>query len=145
MSSADTTSYMPNYSDEAQLSRGLLLSNHLDLNIYVEDDNKEYLYEYILMKLLPDYKFHKLGIYPQGGKNGVIKAYREFGVSTKGTPNFFIVDADFDVLLNKIEVNNPHFIYLEKYNIESYLFDMDSILSYLSCSLEQRRKTCPRF
>ena len=43
-----------NYSNEALLSRVLFLASSTELNIFVEDDGKEYEYEEIFERLLPD-------------------------------------------------------------------------------------------
>ena len=43
---------------------------------------------------------------------------------------------DFDFLLKKDIIENPHFIYLEKYEIENYIVDENAIIRFLKNELE---------
>ena len=68
------------YSDEALLNRALYLASPTKINIFVEDDGKEYRYEEIFERLLSDGV--KIScIFPTGGKQKLEEAYGLFGKS----------------------------------------------------------------
>ena len=83
-----------NYSDEGLLTRVIFLASQNDLNIFVEDVNKEYEYEEIFERLLsPDIRINC--IFPTGGKPALETAYDLFGSSTEYGKTLFISDGDF--------------------------------------------------
>ena len=129
------------HSDEALLSRVLFLVSSTELNIFVEDDGKEYEYEEILERLLPsDIKINS--IFPTGGKPKLEEAYELFGKSEEYGKCFFIADGDFDMALGRKQISASNFVYLEKYNIESYLIDVSCIGYFMRPILhEQLDKT----
>lgn len=130
-----------NYSDEAKLNRSILRANDNDIfRLYVEDEHGEYQYQIILEKLFPNLDVNKILISALGGKNSVIKAYEERGPETNSIPNIYLVDADFDLLLDKKKINHKHFIYLERYNIESYFPDKDNTIKYLRSVTKSLKK-----
>ena len=129
------------HSDEALLSRVLFLASSTDLNVFVEDDGKEYEYEEILERLLPEGIKINL-IFPTGGKPRLEEAYELFGKSEEYGKCFFIADGDFDKALGRTQINAANFVYLEKYNIESYLIDESCIGHFMRPILhEQLDKT----
>ena len=127
------------YSSEALLSRVLFLASSTELNIFVEDDGKEYEYEEILERLLPDSIRINL-IFPTGGKLYLEEAYDLFGKSEEYGKCFFIADGDFDKALGRTQINAPNFLYLEKYNIESYFIDESCIANFMRPLLCQQLK-----
>lgn len=130
-----------NYSNEALLSRVLFLASSTELNIFVEDDGKEYEYEEIFERLLPD-GIHINIIFPTGGKLQLEEAYDLFGKSSEYGKCFFIADGDFDLALGRKQINAPNFVYLEKYNIESYLIEGTCAANFMRPILrEQIEKT----
>jgi hypothetical protein len=101
-----------------------------DFNVFVEDEDKEYEYETIFKRLFGD-KYCIFTIFPCGGKPKVEKYFNEFGEEDNGVKNFYIVDGDFDRYIDRELINNPCFIYLKTYNIESYFLDEESCVQYI--------------
>lgn len=127
------------YSESALMNRVLFLAEYNDITIFVEDEGKEHEYENIFSRMFDD-TLTINNIFPMKGKPGVEKAYREYGEKYDNKPAIYLVDGDFDLLLEKPIVNNPSFIYLEKYNIESYYVDKKAILRYVSGKLKKRQR-----
>ena len=125
------------YSDEALLNRALYLASPTKINIFVEDDGKEYRYEEIFERLLSDGV--KIScIFPTGGKQKLEEAYGLFGKSKENGKCFFIADGDFDKALKREQVNAPNFVYLKKYNIESYLIQESCIAKFMRPKLRKQ-------
>ena len=125
------------YSNEALASRALLYSGLNDINLYVEDTDKEYEYETIFRRLLGD-KYCIKTIFPLGGKPKVKQQYKEFGSETDGIKNFYIVDGDFDRYISPNDmICDDCFIYLKTYNIENYYIDENACLTYAKGCLKQ--------
>lgn len=127
------------YSEEALLNRVIFLSDSNEINIIVEDEYKEYKYENILNRLF-SYQLNINNIFPMKGKPGVKKAFEEYGAVYDGKPAIYLVDGDFDVIMDKDMVDHPNYIYLEKYNIECYYVDKDATLRFMSGKLKKRQK-----
>lgn len=124
------------YSEEALLSRVLYLISSTELNIFVEDEGKEYEYEEIFERLLSNEIRINL-IFPTGGKPRLEEAYSLFGTSAEYGKCFFIADGDFDIALGREQINAPNFIYLKRYNIESYLIDKTAIIKFMRPKLKK--------
>ena len=130
-----------NYSDEAKLNRSIFRANDDDIfRLYVEDENGEYQYQIILEKIFPNVDVNKILISALGGKNNIINAYKEIGLETDSIPNIYLVDADFDLLLNEKKINDKHFIYLDRYNIESYFPNKENTIKYLRSVTKSLKK-----
>lgn len=131
-----------NYSDEANATRYILLKDTNDINIFVEDKDKEYEYEPIINRML-DGKYKISSIFGVGGKPKLIERFHEFGTVDADNPskiNIYIADGDFDALLIPHDmITNDHFIYLETYNIETYYIDEDATIEYLCGHFKQRK------
>lgn len=120
------------------MNRVLFYSDKNEINIFVEDEGKEFEYEHIFERLFSrEIKIDK--IFPMKGKEGVKKAFDEFGVESEGKIAIYLVDGDFDLILEKDMVNHPQFIYLDKYNIESYYIDEEAIIEFMMGNLHKRR------
>lgn len=149
------------YSENGLRNRVLFYSGINDINIYVEDSGKEYLYEEIFKRLLGE-KYRIVSIFPLGGKKQVLKQYvRKGESSSKGNPNVFLLDGDFDRYIDYESANKDDYtgpvdddsmleefilgkmfisksvIYLESYNIENYFIDENAIVSYIKGILEK--------
>lgn len=74
------------------------------------------------------------------GKPGVKKAFEEFGESYNGKPIVYLVDGDFDLIMDKDMVIHPNYIYLDKYNIESYYIDKAATLRFMAGKMKKRQK-----
>lgn len=126
------------YSEDALMNRMLFLSNANDINIVVEDTNHEYVYENIFERMLGD-EIKIESIFPMNGKSGVEKAYKKNGKYYKGKPTFYIVDGDFDILLEKNKIVDDNYFYLERYNIESYYIEKQSVEKFMSWKMKKRK------
>lgn len=124
------------YTSEGLLNRVMFLSSANEINIFVEDRDKEYEYQNIFERLFGDEIIIKK-IFATGGKLEVQKAYREYGDVYENKKNFYIVDGDFDLLLDKPMIDKPNYIYLQKYNIESYYIDKNATLLYMSGKMKK--------
>lgn len=128
------------FSEDALSNRPLFLSSLNDINIFVEDDGKEYIYEEILERLLGDC-VHIFCIFPLGGKSAVLQKHRISNkYDAKGNSNIFIVDGDFDNLWDENKVIADNLIYLDRYNIESYYCTKDSAIKYMRGILRKTRE-----
>lgn len=111
------------FSPEAAATRYYFYQDLNEINLFIEDLGKEYEYETIFKRLLgSEYSIET--IFALGGKSNVIAKFREFGESSGGIENYYLVDGDFDRYLRPADmIQHPHFIYLDRYNIESYFLD----------------------
>jgi hypothetical protein len=116
---------IPTKSDAFLKGIDIFYTQFNDVNFYIEDEDQENFYFSILKKLFPGIRLDK--IFPLRGKDNVIeKSKRHIGDKKK----VFIVDKDFDDLLNKKVIQNNLF-YLEEYSIENYLLDEKAIKEYI--------------
>ena len=119
------------FSKEALSNRTLFLSTFNDINVFVEDVGKEYIYEEIFERLF-DGQINIFTVFPLGGKDAVIKKQNETNIyDNSGKLNVFLVDGDFDILWEDQKVIAPNLIYLTRYNIESYYCSKEAILKYM--------------
>lgn len=127
------------YSEDALLSRVLFLASKTELNIFVEDAGKEYEYEEIFERLLPT-GLKVNCIFPTGGKPGLEEAFDLFGSKEEYGKCFFVADGDFDIVLGKHMITADNFVYLKKYNIESYLLHRNTVLKFMRPKLKRTLK-----
>ncbi|WP_099810341.1 DUF4435 domain-containing protein [Streptococcus suis] len=148
------------YSQEGLRNRSIFYKQ--DINIFVEDTDKEYLYEEILNRLLND-KYKIETVFPLGGKNKVLSEYIKQGeVSKSGIPNLFLVDGDFDryldyssvtrndyqgsrefaqqvsLFVNDKIIESDSVLYLEAYNIENYFIDENAIIKFIKGIMQKK-------
>lgn len=128
------------YSEAALLNRVLFYSDYNDVNIFVEDEGKEYIYEDIFQRMFDD-QIEIRKILPMKGKPGVEKAFKEYGCKYDGKPAIYLVDGDFDLVMGKKMIENPNYIYLEKYNIESYYIDEMAVLRFMAGKMKKTKKS----
>lgn len=133
------------YSEDALLNRPLYLISSTGVNIFVEDTGKEYEYEAIFNRLFNKNEINIKNIFAMGGKKNLIEGYKKYSPDPD-TISLFIADGDFDMFLTPkpglLEIiDSPHFIYLDKYNIESYFIDEIAISQYMS---NKFKKTLPQ-
>jgi hypothetical protein len=129
------------FSNDGSLNRSIFYSQFNDVNIYVEDKDKEYVYETIFSRLFANQSINIAAIITTGGKNSLTKAFNKFGEkSDEGKSNVYIADGDFDKILQKPMIDNSHFIYLNKYNIECYWIDKNAIIEYMKCKCKCKKK-----
>ncbi len=120
------------YSDDGCANRYLYYKDSQEVNIFIEDQDKEYEYEVLFSILMPQLEFKT--IFASGGKPAMKALFEEFGtVDADNTdhPNIYIVDGDFDrIIFPSKMIIDDHFIYLDAYNIESYLFNEDACIRF---------------
>lgn len=132
------------FSEDALLNRVLFISGKNKINLFVEDTNKEFEYEEIFEKIFSeDFKLNC--IFPTNGKPYLIEAYNLFGTNEEYGKNIFIADGDFDILLGKSMVNSDNFIYLEKYNIETYLINKKAIINTMRPRLKLEKSKVEKY
>ena len=83
------------YSQEALATRFVLFQGLNEINLFVEDSNREHIYETIFRRMLGN-QYNISAIFAVGGKPAVIERYKEFKSNTNGIKNYYIVDGDFD-------------------------------------------------
>lgn len=116
---------IPKKNTAYKLGEDIFFYQFNDISFYIEDENQENFFFCILKKLFPDIKIEK--IFPLGGKLNVIEESKN---NTENKKKVFIVDKDFDDILEKIEIHQNLF-YLERYSIENYLLEKDAIIEYI--------------
>ncbi len=127
------------YSEAALLNRVLFYSEFNDVNIIVEDEYKEYIYENIFERMFGD-RLNICKIFPMKGKKGVEKAFRQYGNQYDNKAVIYLVDGDFDIVMGKDMIESPNYIYLEKYNIESYYIEKKAVLKFMAGKMKQTQK-----
>lgn len=136
---SDTTNVLA-YSEEALLNRSIFLSGLNDINIFVEDVGKEYIYEEIFERLFED-RVSIFCIFPLGGKDAVKQKHGTSSMyDSDGKLNLFIVDGDFDNLWEEDKVISPNLIYLDRYNIESYYCTKEVVVKYMRNFMKKPRE-----
>lgn len=118
------------YSKEGLLNVDIFFDNAI--NFYVEDSGKEYRYQTILEELF-DVKIET--VFALGCKNNLKQKFRQLEQESNLNNSFFIADLDFDYILKKDLINNEHFIYLEKYEIENYILEEKALIKFLKNQL----------
>ena len=126
--------YIPQYSEEAFLSRAKIIDDDIRLKIYVEDYGKEYLYETIINSITDNYIKNKFLVIGLGSKNSVKKEFKDnFNKNA-----IYIVDGDFDRFLDKDDlIDDESFIYLRTYNIESNYIDDENIIKFIKGKIKK--------
>lgn len=111
----------PELTDSFLAGQDILYTQFNDIEFYVEDTEQEHFYFNIFKKLFPNLKFEK--IFPLNGKKNV----RDAALLNLGNKKkVYIVDLDFDHILNKVVVLENLF-YLRRYSIENYLFSKEAV------------------
>lgn len=127
------------YSDNGLANRTIFLSSLNDINFFVEDIGKEYIYEEIFERLFEN-RIKLFCIFPLGGKNAVLQKHKECtAFDSCGKLNLFIVDGDFDNLWEEQKTESQNLIYLDRYNIESYFCSKESVILFLRSFLKLQR------
>ncbi len=118
------------YSADAQAARFILYQGLNEINLIVEDIDREYIYETIFKRMLGE-QYNISTIFAAGGKPAVKDRYYEFGKKTNGFQNFYIVDGDFDRYIHQSDmITDSCFIYLKTYNIENYFIDEKACIQF---------------
>ena len=124
------------YTPEAAAARYFFYQGQNEINLFVEDEGKEYEYETIFKRLLGD-SYHISTIFSLCGKINIKKRFEEFGDKHNGVMNFYIVDGDFDRYIHANEmIHHSCFLYLETYNIENYFLDEKACIQFMKHRLK---------
>ena len=117
---------MLRYSDRGLSTRPIFFGPYNDITIIVEDADKEYFYTEVFRRLFQeDLTITRvLGV---GGKNSVLARMAVRGEGSLSTPEFYVVDGDFDELISKPYSDSPLLYRLRRYDIESYLVEETAI------------------
>lgn len=118
---------MIEYTSQALSNRDLFYEDNQKYIMYVEDQGKEYIYESILERMFTSDFIGNIKILGLGGKSRVKNKYKENKKESKKN-KIYLVDGDFDLLLNNDVIVDDNFIYLDRYNIESYFIDENALV-----------------
>lgn len=116
---------IPVKSNIYRLAEDIFYTQFNDISFYIEDVNQENFFHCVLSKLFDELSIDK--IFPLGGKENVINESRE---NLGNRKKVYIVDKDFDDILDKVE-NYNNLFYLERYSIENYLLEEKSLIYYI--------------
>lgn len=120
-----TEESIPSKNTNYRLAEDIFYIQFNEVSFYIEDEDQENFFYCILKKLFPEIRIDK--IFPLNGKENVIS---ESNANIGNPKKVFIVDKDFDDILNKINTNDNLF-YLERYSIENHLLEKDAIVEYI--------------
>ncbi|MHA7944876.1 DUF4435 domain-containing protein [Formosa sp. 3Alg 14/1] len=116
---------IPTRNTNYRLAEDIFYVQFNEISFFIEDEDQENFFFCILKNLFPDIQIDK--IFPLNGKDNVINESNE-NIGNK--KKVFIVDKDFDDILNKINTNDNLF-YLDRYSIENHLIEKDAIVEYI--------------
>lgn len=126
---------MIEYTSQALSNRDLFYEDNQKYIMYVEDQGKEYIYESILERMFTSDFIKNIKILGLGGKSRVKNKYKENKKESKKN-KIYLVDGDFDLLLNNDIICDDNFIYLDRYNIESYFIDENALVRCIRINCE---------
>lgn len=123
---------VPTRSSESNFAKYIFYTEINDINIFIEDTEKgiKKLFVELISKALPEYKIKE--VFPLNGRLNVLKKHQEYikGKYQSNGNNIFIIDGDL-YLLNQSIINYKGLFGLNKYCIENYLIDENSIVEFL--------------
>ena len=135
----------PSYSQEAIKNRAILEKAYYPLILYVEDKDKEYVYEGILKRMYPinervnDKILDFVNIIGLGGKEEVKKKIQEQGSKNANIKQqyVYLLDGDFDrYICPNLMMSGNNIVYLEAYCIESYFIDEIGCMDFIQGKTE---------
>jgi hypothetical protein len=112
---------MPERSSTSAIGQSVVWSQFNDLSVFFEDEFQETFYRIIAQRVFPQIKISK--VFCIKGKESVKEKARN---SINDKNRVFIVDLDFDHLLQKTEAL-PNLFYLSRYSIENHLIECSGI------------------
>ena len=106
--------------------------------LYIEDSKGVGYYSTLLKNNLKE-ESSKIKVISLDSKLNVIDKFIELQNKSNIKNYAFLVDLDFDLLLNKEKIEHNSFFYLDKYTFENYLIDEDTAVNIISSyeNLEQ--------
>lgn len=109
-----------------------IYTDYNEKNIFVEDKNKETLYEQLLYKIDLPYKIAK--IFCLGSKTDVLEHSRIYNEKN----NVYVIDGDWDKLKG-IQYSDKRVISLSKYSIENYLLIIHAFVGVMKAEAPTTR------
>ncbi|WP_375577721.1 DUF4435 domain-containing protein [Marivirga tractuosa] len=100
------------------------------VHLFLESEDDFEFYRHFLNKFYSGYKYYP---YAQKGKQNVIKAYKEMDWDSYSRYRIlFLVDKDYDDLLNRDFIKASNFFKTKYYSIENYLVNEKILISILN-------------
>lgn len=123
---------LPSRSLKSNFSKHILYKEINSINIFIEDTEKgiKKIFLELIQKSLKEYNIEE--IFPLGGRHAVLTKHQEYikkEYSSDGN-NIFIVDGDL-YLFNQNIIPNKGLLGLNRYCLENYLIDENSIIEFL--------------
>ncbi|MFO1037222.1 MAG: DUF4435 domain-containing protein [Geminicoccaceae bacterium] len=117
----------PRHSVAATRARGFLKRSYNDVEIYVEDTANHNMWYLIIRRLLePHVKFKSVNLL--GGREMVLRACSS-DQANDGRKKLYIIDADFDYILNKKKPRLKYLYRLRAYCIENLLLSTEGFVN----------------
>ena len=120
---------MLSYSDDALWVRRRFFAPYNDVSIIVEDMGRENFYNNLFQTMLQG-EVTIDSVIGVGGKREVIRRYENSDPASE-PPEFYLVDGDFDEVLNIVSPVGANFHRLPRYDIENFLIE-ESALSLVA-------------
>ena len=116
---------------KARHNKSLFYQEYNDIDIYIEDTEKviKKIYTEILTKALKT-KYKVSNVFPLGGRNEVLLQCRNDQENGE-RDRIYIIDGDLHLITEKNDFNLKRLFILDKYCIENYLINENSIIEFL--------------
>lgn len=131
---------LPRYSKDGYLNRLILKDEHRPIVLYIEDKDKEYIYESILRRMytiddIPSCKvLDFISVRGVGGKGNIKALYSEQKTydAQKHEHYVYLMDGDFDRYVSpETMIKDENVVYLDAYCIESYFIHENGCIDYI--------------
>jgi hypothetical protein len=128
---------MIKYTDEVKRVVSKFFQYRNDIDIYTEDEDKDREFYRLIFSRILDQSIKIKDITPLGNKDNLIKRCK--AEPENGRKKIFIADADINLIYDDNE-KFPNLFILDRYCIENYLIDNNSILEFIyqSCGTKSR-------
>jgi len=126
---------IPTKNDGYLIAEDVFFIQFNEISFFIEDTEQENFYYNILKKLFPSIQIEK--IFPLNGKDNVIEDCKK-NIGNKN--KIYLVDKDFDDILGR-KLNVENLFYLNRYSIENYLLEENSIIEYVICEKPKLKKS----
>lgn len=114
------------YTEAGLSARDIFFAASYDVHFFVEDSDKENLYETIFSRLFKGVGAFK--VFPLGGKTAVIQ-HASTSSHVSSVRRIYVLDKDFDDLHSR-KVDDPKIFYLDDYCVETSIIDEESLVQF---------------